>query len=204
MGYDMTLMTNIAAMPFWHEQFPGIGVSGAYMSGVIAVYPAGIFLGSPFSSMACDMWGRRHALFIGSIIVIIGTALTSSATHIGQFIVARIILGAGGAFMVIPAVAYLTEIAPPQWRGRIVGLFNAAFYLGSIPCSAICYGTSFIQNHWSWRIPHILQALACIGLIWIVPFIPESPRYLMAKGKVEKAHEWLIRYRECMCHGIVR
>lgn len=65
-------------------------------------------------------------------------------------------------------------------------------------CSAAswsCFGTANIPNHWSWRIPHILQAVPAVIIATSVFFVlPESPRWLFQKGKVEKARAILTKY----------
>lgn len=58
----------------------------------------------------------------------------------------------------------------------------------------LSFGTNYIQNDWSWRIPAILQALPSIIQITFIWWIPESPRYLMAKDKHEQALAILTKY----------
>lgn len=46
----------------------------------------------------------------------------------------------------------------------------------------------------SWRLPLIFQAVACLLVIGILPFVPESPRYLMAQGRIDEAHDFLTKF----------
>ena len=58
----------------------------------------------------------------------------------------------------------------------------------------ITYGCVYIKSDWSWRIPLILQAFACMLVLVFVWFIPESPRYLMMNDHHEEALEFLVKY----------
>lgn len=153
-------------------------------------------------------------MFTGGIIIIIGTAIIASSSVIPQFVVGRFVLGVGIATMTVSAPAYAIEISPPHWRGRatgetpeaplsirvfysngrILGFYNCGWFGGSIPAAAIVYGTQYIPSDWSWRIPLILQAFACVVVMFTIWFIPESPRWLMANGKTDEAVDFLVKY----------
>ena len=76
----------------------------------------------------------------------------------------------------------------------ISGFYNCGWFGGSIPATIITYGTFFIDNNYSWRIPLILQAFACVIVMIGVWFIPESPRFLMANGREKEAIDFLVKY----------
>jgi hypothetical protein len=133
-------------------------------------------------------------MFTGGIIIIVGAILTSTSHTAAQFIVGRFVLGAGIMFMTVAAPAYAIEIAPPHWRGRAVGFYNCGWFGGSIPAAFITYGCQYINSDYSWKIPLILQCFTCVIVIFVVFFMPESPRYLMSKGQDERAIEILTKY----------
>jgi hypothetical protein len=64
----------------------------------------------------------------------------------------------------------------------------------SAAAAAVTYGCNFIDSNLSWQIPLILQAFACTIVMVSVFFIPESPRFLMANGRQEEAHAFLVKY----------
>lgn len=68
------------------------------------------------------------------------------------------------------------------------------WYGGAIPAAAITFGTNYIQSNLSWQLPVIFQCFACVIVIGLCPFIPESPRFLMSKGKEEQTHAFLTKY----------
>ncbi|BEJ12452.1 hypothetical protein CspHIS471_0209120 [Cutaneotrichosporon sp. HIS471] len=201
-GYDGSLMTAILAMPAFNKQFGSykggvfeeIQDNGTLTGIIFSLYTVGSMVGSPFAAIISDRFGRRKAMFIGAWVIIIGMILTSTSHHVEQFVVGRFVLGFGISIMTVAAPAYSMEIAPPQWRGRATGIYNCGWFGGSVPAAAITFGTSFINGQMSWRLPLILQAIACFLIMAILPFIPESPRYLVAQGRVEEAHDFLTKY----------
>lgn len=192
-GYDGSLMSSIIAMKPFQDTF-GSGLVGQRTSLLNALYSIGSIAAFPFAPYVSDKFGRRVGMFIGAIIIIVGAILTSSSNTVAQFIVGRFVLGGGIMFMTVSAPAYAVEIAPPHWRGRAVGFYNCGWFGGSVPASFITYGCSHITNNYSWRIPLILQCFTCIIVMCSVPFMPESPRHLMAKDQTEKAIDILAKY----------
>lgn len=148
----------------------------------------------PIAPVVSDRFGRRIGMFTGGVVIIVGAILTSTSHAVAQFVVGRFVLGAGIMFMTVAAPAYAIEIAPPHWRGRAVGFYNCGWFGGSIPAAFITYGCQFINSDYSWKIPLILQCFTCVIVIFVIFFMPESPRYLMSKGEDEKAIEILTRY----------
>jgi len=151
-------------------------------------------VGAPFAATLSDKFGRRKAMFCGGAVIIIGMIIISTAMKFAQLVVGRFVLGLGIAIMTVAAPAYSIEIAPPHWRGRCTGFYNCGWFGGSIPAAIVTFATNYIDNHYSWRIPLILQAFACVIVMIGVFFIPESPRYLMANGRDEEAFAFLVKY----------
>lgn len=152
---------------------------------------AAVFLTGP----ANDYLGRRWGMFIGSLIVIIGTCVQAPSTSRGQFLGGRFILGFGVSFCCVSAPTYVSEIAHPAYRGTLTGLYNCTWYIGSIIASWVSYGCAYIDNdNLAWRIPIWCQMITS-GLVCIfVFFLPESPRWLVAQDKHEQAAQVLAKY----------
>ncbi|KAL1900654.1 hypothetical protein Sste5346_002379 [Sporothrix stenoceras] len=192
-GYDSSLMTAILAMDHFQNTFKS-GTTGAKVSVIFSLYTVGAMVGSPFAAILSDRYGRRKGMFAGGWVIIVGMIIAATANTLAQFIVGRFILGVGISIMTVAAPAYAVEISPPHWRGRCTGFYNCGWFGGSIPAAAITFGTNYIDNNYSWRIPLILQAFACIIVIIAVWFLPESPRYLMANGRDAEAVDFLATY----------
>jgi len=133
-------------------------------------------------------------MFTGGCIIILGMIIISTTNTLAQLVVGRFVLGLGIAVMTVAAPAYAVEVAPPHWRGRCTGFYNCGWFGGAIPAAIITFGTNYMDNDYSWRIPLILQAFACVIVMTGVFFIPESPRWLVANGREEEALAFLIKY----------
>ncbi|KAJ0365525.1 hypothetical protein COL154_004380 [Colletotrichum chrysophilum] len=104
----------------------------------------------------------------------------------------RFILGFGSSFN--GAGLLIAEIAHPQHRAKISAIVNCMYGVGSTFCAWLALGTIKISTEWSWRSLTILQAfpgLLVLSLIW---WIPESPRWLIAKERYEEAEQMLAKY----------
>lgn len=133
-------------------------------------------------------------MLCGAASIIVGSIVAATSFSVAQFLVGRFILGGGIMFMTVSAPAYAIEISPPHWRGRATGFYNCGWFGGSIPASLVTFGCQYITDDWSWKIPVILQCFAAAIVLFVVLFIPESPRFLMARDKEEQAIDFLVKY----------
>ncbi|KAI1639438.1 lactose permease [Biscogniauxia mediterranea] len=192
-GYDTSLLTGVIAMDHFQDTFHS-GKTGKIVAVMFSLYTVGSMVGSPFAAIISDKYGRRTAMFCGGVTIIAGMIIAATSMVIPQFVVGRFVLGVGISIMTVAAPAYAVEIAPPHWRGRATGFYNCGWFGGSIPAAAVVFGCNQIDNNYSWRIPIILQAFACVFVMGSVWFIPESPRYFMANGREEEALQFLAKY----------
>jgi len=141
-----------------------------------------------------DGLGRRPAIFIGAVIMCIATAIQTASQSVGMFIGARFLIGFGLTFAANAAPMLVTEISYPTYRAPLTSTYNSLWYSGAIVAAWTTFGTFKIQNTWSWRIPSVLQALPSILQVALVFFCPESPRFLVNKGKEAQALKTLAYY----------
>lgn len=106
----------------------------------------------------------------------------------------RILLGVGLGFSQTAAPPLTTEIAHPKHRGNVTNLFQAIWFWGSIVSACVTLGCLFINSSWSWRIPCLLQGLFPGIQLFGLLIVPESPRWLISKGKHDKALKILAKY----------
>ncbi|KAK9473680.1 general substrate transporter [Dipodascopsis tothii] len=85
-------------------------------------------------------------------------------------------------------------MAHPTWRGPLTGLYNTCWYIGSIVASWVSYGCAYLDSPYAFRIPIWCQLLSSVFILAFAFFIPESPRWLMAQGRVDDARQILAEY----------
>lgn len=184
-GYDGSMMNGLQTLEPWQTEFNH--PQGSILGILNAIMSIGSIVAIPFVPYTADILGRRAGILIGCIIMILGVVLQSVSVNIGMFIAARFFIGFGVAIAHGASPLLVTELVHPQHRAVFTTIYNTTWYFGSIIAAWLTYGTARIDNNWSWRIPTVVQALPSILQILFIFTIPESPRFLIAKGKEEQA-----------------
>ncbi|PPQ80209.1 hypothetical protein CVT25_003562 [Psilocybe cyanescens] len=179
-GYD----DGLQSVQLWEQEFNF--PHGGTNIGSLAAYP--------FSPYLADGLGRRPAIFIGACIMVAATILQTASHSFGMFIGARFLIGFGLTFAAAAAPLLVTEIAFPTQRAQATSMYNTLWYLGSIIAAWTTFGTFRIQNNWAWRIPSALQGLPSVLQIFLIWLVPESPRFLVSKGREAEALKTLAYY----------
>ncbi|MDQ3213739.1 MAG: sugar porter family MFS transporter [Acidobacteriota bacterium] len=140
----------------------------------------GTVLGSLLGSWPTDRFGRRPTLLWIGILYFVSAVWSGLATGVNSFIIARFIGGLGVGISTVAAPLYIAEIAPPEWRGRLAGMFqfNIVFGILAAFVSNALLG-NIGENAWRWMlgveaVPALIYAVLCLT-------IPESPRWLIAR-----------------------
>ncbi|TVY73599.1 Lactose permease [Lachnellula suecica] len=193
-GYDGSMMNGLQALDEWKLSFnnPDSATRGL----LNAIMSVGSIVALPITPYIADILGRRVGIITGCLIMIIGVILQSIGVNIQMFIAARFLIGFGVAIAHGSAPLLITELVHPQHRAIFTTIYNATWYFGSIIAAWLTYGTFTIHSSWSWRIPSIIQAAPSAIQLIAIWMVPESPRYLIAKGKSEKALSVLAK-----CHA---
>ncbi|CVK94065.1 related to hexose transporter protein [Fusarium mangiferae] len=175
-GYDGSMMNGLQTLPQWREFFGS--PEGALLGLMNSVYPLGKVISLFVVAYICDRWGRKLPILIGLITCIGFATLQGLSQNLHSFIIARAFLGFFTSFIGQPSPIIITELAYPTQRGKVTALYN----------------TFFNPTTWSWRIPSLLQgALPIIQLLGLY-FLPESPRWLVSKGRKEEARKVLAEF----------
>lgn len=175
----------ITTMPSFKETFGPMSSSthGLVVSTILIPAAVASFLAGSLA----DKLGRIHAVMIGAVVFGTGAALEAGSVSIAMLIVGRAVTGIGeGLFFSVTAV-YVTEIAPPHQRGALVSIIQFLTTLGICSGYFICYGTVHIHSSLSWRLPFGLQAALAMLYAVVCILVPESPRWLISKGRYQEA-----------------
>jgi sugar porter (SP) family MFS transporter len=145
-----------------------------------------------------DRCGRRLPTALGSSIIIIGVLVEFFATSLNMYIGGKIVLGIGSSLIQMGAPVLVTELSHPKERVRVTTFYNTSIVLGYVIGAWATYGCFRIPGQWSWRLPTLIQIVPSAYQLFLIYFCPESPRWLVAQGRPEKAREILVKYHgEC-------
>ncbi|KAE8145302.1 general substrate transporter [Aspergillus avenaceus] len=195
-GYDTSLMGSINALPNYTEYY-NLPKDGSVSTGIVfSIFQIGMMVGALFIWMA-DWRGRKTHIFVGCLGVCVATIITSTAKTLSVFIGGRFLLSFFATFAHTASPLLLVELAPPQYRGSVAGMYNTLYYMGSILATSSVYGAHLHlanHGHLDWRLPLWLR-MVCPGIVCLgIWFVPESPRWLIAKDRHEEAQAIIIKY----------
>jgi sugar porter (SP) family MFS transporter len=160
----------------------------------------GAALGAVVSGRLADSWGRRITILALSVLFLAGTATCVFAPTFEVMVIGRVILGlaVGGASAVVPV--YLAELAPSEIRGSLAGRNEVMIVVGQLAAFVVnaVIGTVWGEHEGVWRYMLAVAALPAFALLIGMLRVPESPRWLVEKGRTAEARAVLetIRSRE--------
>lgn len=187
-SFDLQLMALVA--PSLIAEF---SLSPQVLGLVISAGAFGMMFGSIIFGTAADYIGRRPGMQITIALFTVFTGLTALVRGIGQLSILRFIAGLGmGGFNSVDT-AVMTEYMPAKRRGSIIALWAITFPLGGFLAAAIA---SFILPNFGWRGMFVAGAVPAVMILFVRFLIPETPRFLLSKGRVEEAEKsiaWVAR-----------
>jgi sugar porter (SP) family MFS transporter len=167
------------------------GPNPSVQGGITAAMPGGSFIGALVSGFLSDILGRRSAIQIGSVIWVLGSIISAASQNVGMLVVGRFINGICVGICSAQVPVYISELAPPSKRGRLVGAQQWAITWGIMIMFYISYGASFIDGPGAFRLPWALQMIPAIVLFIGLLFLPRSPRWLARKDRWDESIEVL-------------
>lgn len=191
-GFDISMTNSLQSLDqfmdrFGHPTGARLGFYGASASvgGIVATFVAG---------PVADRFGRRSLCFVGSAIVIGMAIMETFSSSFNMFVAGKLILGFGANLQQVGGPMLVVELAHPKTRVAISSIYNTSIYIGLIIGSWIAFGTFHMQSNWSWKIPCILQVMLPFYQFSTIWFCPESPRWLVARDRIEEARAILVKY----------
>ncbi|WP_342047091.1 sugar porter family MFS transporter [Bacillus sp. OTU530] len=192
-GYDTGVING--ALPYMSE---ALGLN-SFTEGLIAsALLLGAALGAVFGGQLSDYVGRRKNILYLAVLFFIATLGCTLAPNITVMIAFRFLLGfaVGGASVTVPT--YLAEMAPAESRGKMVTWNELMIVSGQLLAFVFnaILGTTMGDHSHVWRYMLAIAALPAVILFFGMIKMPESPRWLVSKGKNEAALSVLRRIRE--------
>ncbi|KAJ7480037.1 MFS sugar transporter [Mycena galericulata] len=200
-GFNNGVAGGLLDLPSWVALFPQIdtvNTTGAkkarntHIQGtVVAVYTLGALFGALSCTFIGDKLGRKRTIMLGALVTCIGSILQASSFSFAQLIVGRLITGLGFGAISATAPNWQTECSRAGHRGFVV-MLEGLFISGGLAISAwLNFGLSHTTGDVSWRFSLAFSCFFAIIVFFSVPLWPESPRWLVKKGRIEEARHVL-------------
>lgn len=154
---------------------------------VTAIYDIGCLFGAIMAMIWGEKWGRKRSIIYGTTIMSIGAFLQITAYGVPQMIVGRIIAGLGNGINTSTAPVWQGETSQAKWRGKLVVIELTLNIAGFSLSNWITFAFSFLPGPVAWRFPLAFQFIFIFVLFATVPWLPESPRWLIAHDQTEEA-----------------
>ncbi|MFF4343718.1 MFS transporter [Kitasatospora sp. NPDC001540] len=180
-GYDLLVMST--ALVFLT---PAFGLTALDKGLLGAASFVGAALGALVFGDLTDRFGRRAIFVINLVLFVVFALVSAFVTNVPELIAARFLIGVGVGMDIPTSSAFLAEVAPARRRGRFVGsLPNAMWLLGAITSALVAISLKGDPDAWRW----LLGLAAAPALLVLVgrQLLPESPRWLQAKGREAEA-----------------
>ena len=185
-GFDMGIIA--AALIFVRETFL---LSTRMEEIVVSVVLVGAMAGAVAGGVIADRIGRRATLLWGGVIFLAGSLLAPASPNAFTLIIARALLGVAIGFTSVTAPVYVSELAPPQSRGMLIGLYQFALTLGIALADLTGY---WLAGEHAWRLMFGLGAIPAALFVLLLVTLPESPRWLYAHDRIAEAESVLGQY----------
>ncbi|TVY64429.1 MFS transporter fmqE [Fusarium oxysporum f. sp. cubense] len=199
-GYDLIIVGAISALPKFRIDFGDhAGPTGAILPAIWlglwnGLVQAGTAAGALFAGWFQDRFGRRASFALGGLLGMIGTAFSYTCgmpddmeARRGLFLFAKIVIGMGCGMLMSSCQTYISEIAPKNVRGVLLGFYAFNVSLGHLIAVAIVFPNTSEMSSKAYRIPFATQWVFGGLSVIVALLLPESPVWLIYKRKMDKA-----------------
>ncbi|KAG9256850.1 general substrate transporter [Emericellopsis atlantica] len=197
-GYNIGILSSVLVHPGFSKTLrdppPSIRgiITGVYYVGTLLSY---LFLAHPLA----DWLGRKRAAAIGTVVMVIGMWCMAAARGLLPLVIGRLACGLGVGIISTTVPLYQSEISPAKERGKFVTMNHVGFIAGMAVGLWVGYGMSFWKttsgDFWGWRFSIFLQIIPATIFLLGLPFLPETPRWLVQQGRKDEAKAILYTLR---------
>jgi MFS transporter, SP family, galactose:H+ symporter len=166
---------------------------GSFAQGlVVAAVPIGAVAGAAIAGPAADNYGRRSMILLAAGVFILGALASAGAPGVEVLVLARIVIGVAIGLASAAAPVYISEVAPPESRGRLVSFFQLAVTVGILIAYLVGLALDASEG-WRWMLG--LGCVPALALAFGMVRMPQSPRWLVMTGDDFAARATLAKIR---------
>jgi len=171
---------------------PYFGLNEVQLGWTVSSLLFGCIAGVIMAGKAGDRYGRKKVLMVAAVLFLLSAIGSASARSLELFIFARILGGVAVGVASILSPMYIAELAPAKYRGTLVSLNQLAIVVGIL----IAFFSNYLLvdtgvNNWRWML--LVMAAPAVLLFFSLFFVPESPRWLVARNQNDEALKVLIK-----------
>ncbi|OAA53494.1 major facilitator superfamily transporter alpha-glucoside [Niveomyces insectorum RCEF 264] len=200
-GYDVCLINNFYAFDTFNrkygERLPGPGdtwqVPAPWQSGLSNGANCGELIGLLLNGWLSERFGYRYTVMGCLVLVVAWVSIFFTAQSPGALLAGEILCGIPWGVFQTLTITYASEVCPVALRGHLTTYVNACWGIGQLVGIGVIMGMLNRTDQWAYRIPYALQWMWPVPLFVGVFFAPESPWWLVRRGRVDDAKRALLR-----------
>ncbi|KAJ9613672.1 uncharacterized protein PV06_00685 [Exophiala oligosperma] len=198
-GYDVCLLSNFYGFPQFQkkygEQLPDGSwqIPAPWQSGLSNGANVGEIIGLFINGWVSERYGYRYTVMTCLMLVVVFTAVFFTAQTVVALQVAEILCGIPWGVFQTLTITYASEVCPVALRGYLTTYVNFCWGLGQTVGIGVIRSLVDRQDQWSYRIPYALQWMWPVPLFIGILLAPESPWWLVRKGRIDDAKKALLR-----------
>ncbi|KKY39855.1 putative hexose transporter [Diaporthe ampelina] len=201
-GYDSGYINGVSGSEAFYKAVEGsdaTALSDSNLSLITSILSAGTFFGALIAGDVAEYIGRKWTVIVGCLIYCVGVAVqvatTPNSSALGTIVAGRLIAGLGVGFESAIVILYMSEICPRKVRGALVAGYQFCITIGLLLAACVVYGSQHYEDARAYRIPIGIQFPWGVILGTGLLFLPDSPRYFVKRGRLDRATDALSRLR---------
>lgn len=168
-------------------------ISAPWQTGLSMGNPIGQVVGAFFAAYPMESFGRKKTFGACVILTAAFIFIQFFARSLAVLLVGELLGGLILGTYAVIAPAYASEVCPVALRGVLTSYINLCFVMGQLIANGVIAGTSQLDSHWAYSAPFAIQWLWPLIILIALPWAPESPWWLVRKGRLEAAEHSLRR-----------
>ncbi|PYI22067.1 sugar transporter [Aspergillus japonicus CBS 114.51] len=198
-GYDISLVNNFYAFPQFNRKYGELTADGSYQvparwqSGLSNGAYVGEIIGLFINGWASERFGYRYTIMACLVLITAWTAIFFTAPNVQALLAAEILAGIPWGVFQTLTITYASEVCPVALRGYLTTYVNFCWGVGQLIGIGVIKAMIHRQDEWAYRIPYALQWMWPLPLFIGISLAPESPWWLVRRGKIQQAKDALLR-----------
>lgn len=210
-GYDGILIANLIAYPSFKKQYgsyyPELDqyvVSAPWQVGLGNAAACGSIIGQFITGYVTERFGHRRVTMVALVLLSAFVFITFFARSITVLCVGEVLLGIPWGIFAIMGSAYASEVCPLALRGYLLAFVNLCWVIGQFVAAGVLEGLVNNTTQWAYRVPFAVQWAWPLPLFVLALLAPDSPWWLIRKGRVGDAEKSLQRLSSSVSETEVR
>ncbi|SGZ58098.1 CIC11C00000001604 [Sungouiella intermedia] len=210
-GYDNILIGSFYAYPSFQKKYgqPTHGdetnyqLTGPWQVGLSTASTVGIIITLIFNGWLVEKFGHRQVIMVSLLLMGAFIFITFFATSLTHLLIGQILCGIPWGIFATMGPTYSSEIAPLALRGQLLAYVNMCWAIGQFIAAGVLKGLVENKTQWSYRIPFAVQWVWIPPLFILTWLAPDSPWWLVRKGRIEDAKKVVRRITNKSIHNQV-